>query len=94
MNLFGTIGRRFDPGRLDNRNQLSHFRWLMHKVRSMLSLASHKTTVSVQFESGLEPVSGSNIASVFMFFARLGGFAFLIFLKCSKDSAIGPWTGG
>ena len=47
MNLSATSGHaeRVDLNMLQNRNHPSQFRWLMHKVHSMLSLAVRKTTV-------------------------------------------------
>ena len=47
MNVFGTIGH-VDRSHLQgpqNRSCLSHCRWLVHKVRSMLSLVIHTTRV-------------------------------------------------
>ena len=59
VNLFGTIGHadRVEPKLLHGRHHLNHFRWLMHKVRSTLSLVVHKTTVLVLSEIVHEPIS-------------------------------------
>ena len=73
MNLSATSGHaeRVDLNMLQNRNHPSQFRWLMHKVHSMLSLAVRKTTVFVQFGIVHEPISNSNIASVDVRFVRI-----------------------
>ena len=66
VDLSGTVGHA-DPTMLHNGNHVSHCRWSMQNVHSMLSFLVRKTTGCVWFEIVHEPISGSSIANVRVF---------------------------